>query len=136
MLRRSALKLRIEVRDVEKGSMVPRHYEFTEGPVHVGRAASGHVVLDEQPISRLQLVFQEIHGAWQVTHRGSAVPTILNREPLAPERPTRLTDRDMIQVGPFELRIAIAGVSEVPELRRSEERRVGKECRSRWSECH
>ena len=35
-----------------------------------------------------------------------------------------------------ELKPRFAGIEEIAELNRSEERRVGKECRSRWSPYH
>ena len=60
------MKLRIEVRNLDKRD-APRTLEFAEGPVHAGRSSAGHIVLDEQPISRLQLVFEEIHGAPQLS---------------------------------------------------------------------
>ena len=51
------------------------------------------------------------------------------------EDSVRLTLRDFLQKKGYSILVASDGVSAIKQLR-SEERRVGKECRSRWSPYH
>src|SRR2546426_10319194 len=46
--------------------------------------------------------------------------------------------REMVEIpeGPFKMGSTNGDYDEAPEHQRSEERRVGKECRSRWSPYH
>src|SRR2546422_6052416 len=46
---------------------------------------------------------------------------------------TYIVDGDTLDVGSTRIRLALVNS---PEVGRSEERRVGKECRSRWSPYH
>src|SRR5438046_10615949 len=63
-------------------------------------------------------------------------PTHYARAALQIEITSGVRDPVPIAIVPFARAVAADGGLDVAEVVRSEERRVGKECRSRWWPCH
>src|SRR3989441_10188217 len=97
---------------------------------------AGHVLVDQRDPSYPLGALPEI----QVRHQQPGGPAVLGREPLTvPPKRDQIVRAIQIrerQVGREALLGADEAVLRVGLHPRSEERRVGKECRSRWSPYH
>ena len=117
-------------------------YASRQLPVAIGREASKMPVqLEHLPVSHLELDHQQVsrcHALISIVNRQlyiadqSANGTFLNGR-LIQQSGQALTPKDTIRIGPFKLTAVIVDKA---DANRSEERRVGKECRSRWSPYH
>ncbi|MCE9638432.1 MAG: FHA domain-containing protein, partial [Planctomycetes bacterium] len=106
------MKLHLSVVHTANPGAPPRDFEFSVGPVAVGRSALGQIVIEGPAISRVHVSFDTVHGAWHVTHEGSAAPTFLNGSQLPKGRPTRVADGDRVVVGSHEVVVALPQAGE------------------------
>jgi pSer/pThr/pTyr-binding forkhead associated (FHA) protein len=108
--------LRLELTDTRAGSASAKSFSFDEGPVTVGRSSTCNVLVEGNLVSRSHVILELAHGAWSATHLGSMAPTLLNGRELPPNRPTRLSDGDVLQIVHFRLKVGIPQESEIPCL--------------------
>ena len=105
-----------------RGPDLGRHFPLQGERVSLGRQVDCAIVLASKQVSRLhaQLV-SDGDGGFQVEDLGSSNGTYLNGQRLSPHRPTPLSERDLLQIGPyvFGLRRAPAATADpespVPE---------------------
>src|ERR1051325_8311333 len=103
----------------------------------IGRLPQCEVRLNHPSVSRVQAGIKQLDDHYYLFALRPKNPVILNGKPA--EQNEALAPGDILEVGPFRLEIDASGDALLirVELRigmqpsRSEERRVGKECRSR-----
>lgn len=100
------MKLRVDMSGGPDGT-ARQVFEYFAGPVNMGRSPKNHVVFGDQVISRTQLSFELVHGAWHVSHQGSMTPSLLNGRQLEPKRPTRVSQGDVISVDQYSFQLQI-----------------------------
>lgn len=84
--------------------------------VKIGRLKSSAIWLDHESVARMHAVIHSPHeGAdkrWRVHDLGSEGGTLRNGQRIANGKEEVLEDGDRIQIGPFELRVALAPKAE------------------------
>src|SRR5574337_1659415 len=114
----------------------PAEYVLKPGKSTIGRKTDNDIPVPDESASRVHAEFLYDQKANTVVIRdlNSTNGTFVNRERITYPRP--LTPDDQILIGQHILNLTkqdTAPKPGAPEGLRSEERRVGKECRSRWS---
>ncbi len=79
-----------------------------EGIAFIGRAPDNHVVLDSGEVSRHRARLEEMEtGQFRLVDLGSANGTRVNGERLKARAPALVGPTDLVEVGPFRLRIEL-----------------------------
>jgi FHA domain-containing protein len=91
----------------------PLSANFTEQGGTIGRAPENALVLldSDRKISRTHATVSFRDGRYILRDQGSAVPTIVNGQPLGHGREAPLSDGDEIRIGPYVLRVAGAAAA-------------------------
>src|SRR2546426_4136369 len=111
-----------------RGLMATRTTEAAKKPAGATKPNAGHVVQVIGPV--LDVEFEperlpELYNALVIDHPGNGTP------------PVHLVAEVQQHIGRNQVRaVAMSSTDGVVRGMRSEERRVGKECRSRWSPYH
>ena len=74
-------------------------------PVTIGRSSDATIVVDDTRVSRSHATVEPSRSGWRVTDNGSSNGTTVNGRALAPRSAMALTARDIIGVGPIDLRV-------------------------------
>ena len=82
-----------------------REFQFTEGPISIGRGANSHVFLPDRAVSRQHAV---IHcgddGKWTIEDKGSSNKTYLNEKAV---RKAQIKHGDCLRITDFSLEIVL-----------------------------
>ena len=133
------MKRRIRLRGIN-GDVEGKTWD-SDTILRAGRLATLEIVLEDSSVSRRHAEIRSTDQGWRLRDLGSTNGTFLNGTRLSPgEWPVR--PHDIVRFG--NVTIVVDSMQEVakedptscPIENRSEERRVGKECRSRWSPYH
>lgn len=73
----------------------------------IGRHAKTNLPLESRSISRRHCVIIQREGMVIVIDLGGRNPTLVNGQPLSPNKPKRLSDRDKLQIGRIKFRFRI-----------------------------
>jgi hypothetical protein len=73
--------------------------------VIIGRSSDSTIVVDDTRVSRSHATVERSRSGWSVTDNGSSNGTTVNGRALAPRSAMALSARDIIGVGPVELRV-------------------------------
>src|SRR6266436_1130750 len=124
--------------DIKKIAEMTKIEETADGGFRIGAAVSGAVLAEHPRFGKVWpgvLEAVNLIGSKQVQGRASAGGNLCNGSPAGDSVPAMIAAGAIVTVqGPNGRREM--PVDKVPAAPRSEERRVGKECRSRWSPYH
>ncbi|CAN4077998.1 unnamed protein product [Withania somnifera] len=86
---------------MEKGPLSGQNLEYKPGSkIRIGRVVRGNTIsIKDGGISSKHLCIQFEFGFWVINDLGSSNGTFLNKIPIDPVRPTKLTDGDVIKIG-------------------------------------
>jgi hypothetical protein len=73
--------------------------------VTIGRSSDATIVVDDTRVSRSHATVEPSRSGWSVVDNGSSNGTTVNGRALAPRSAMALTARDIIGVGPIDLRV-------------------------------
>ena len=78
-------------------------YPFEQTRIVIGRGAASDVRIPHRTISEFHATVQQHGDLWQLVDSGSTNGTSLNGSRLVGDRPKRLRDGDLIELGPYVL---------------------------------
>src|SRR4051794_14283221 len=84
-----------------RGPDLGKHFPLQGDRVSLGRQVDCAICLASKQVSRQHPLLIAVDGGYQVEDLGSSNGTYLNGQRLSPHRPTPLTDRDLLQIGPY-----------------------------------
>ncbi|WP_421119910.1 FhaA domain-containing protein [Aquihabitans daechungensis] len=82
-----------------------QRFPLGSSSVVIGRSSDSTIVVDDTRVSRSHATVERSRSGWSVTDNGSSNGTTVNGRALAPRSAMALTARDVIGVGPVELRV-------------------------------
>ena len=88
---------------VKQGDLVVNEFQFTKGPVHIGRHAGSQIFLPNRVVSRHHaVIFNTQDGKWMLEDLNSANKTYLNDEPI---HKVEVKTGDVIRITDFSITI-------------------------------
>jgi len=103
--------------------------EPVQGFVHLGRMPDCVIQLGEATVSRRHAEVRWDGERWTIRDLGSRLGTLLDGVPLAGGTPVPLQEGDLVQIGPFVLRVRLGGVRTLDQPTIADDHRRGASVR-------
>jgi hypothetical protein len=78
------------------------------GAVTIGRSSDCTITIDDTRVSRAHATVEQTRSGWAITDTGSSNGTTVNGKAIGARSPKALAPRDVIGIGPVELRVEAA----------------------------
>jgi len=104
---------------VKQSDRTVKEFQFTDGPIHIGRQSSNHISLPDRMVSKQHAKIFTDDGEWLIEDLGSANKTYLNDEAI---QKAEIKNGDSIRIADFTIEVDIesglddAGPDESAEL--------------------
>jgi eukaryotic-like serine/threonine-protein kinase len=99
---------------ISRQGEAPRVYHLEKSVVTIGRSSDNDVALSVDGISRRHARLERSAAGWQVVDLGSTNGTLLDSARLLPAVPEAWQPAQVLRMGPFFLRLQVAGTADVP----------------------